>query len=693
MRDPHPLFDARHYVSQWPAGAVRSVTPLTHFVQFGGRAGVSPHPLFDAAFYLAQRPDLVEAGVNPLVHYLATGASDAVDPHLLFSTRYYLATQPDVAPQNALEHFVRQGALEGRSPHPLFDIAYYWDRRPDVREQRVNPLLHYLEFGWKEGIDPHPLFDAGYYLDQADGLRGLETNPLVHFLRWGWRDGLRPNPWFDPTWYLQRHSDVGDVNPLVHFIEHGWREGRDPSAEFSMSRYLASNPDVAAANVNPLAHYVTRGRVEGREGAGPGHAISRSTTLRFDVRGTARTSRTIMCVGHVSPWPVAAGNQYVVSRLLHYFQGRGYRIVLVLAPIPNEPLAPGALEQLAAEYGNVVVCERSGKVDYRLRDMPDVLTPLGAAPVTEDLWSEPGPELHYCHDALMTVVRRLLDALGSTVVVAQYIFMTRLFPQMGPGVLRVIHTHDVFSQRAANVVAYGIADVEISEADEARLLNRGDVIMAITPDDAAALKRLAPARDIVLTKVDADVCRHAVWPSRPVVLLPGSANHLNTAGLRDFLKFAWPHVRQAVPAAELRVAGGVGRSVPPGTPGVAALGHVPDLGTEYQLARVVINPAVAGTGLKIKTVEALAQLRPVVGWPHNRDGLAPPLRRFVDEVTDWHAFADAVVRHLRADRSPFDARAIEDIAAELSASATYGELEDRISRFFANLHATVQTTR
>jgi hypothetical protein len=533
-----------------------------------------------------------------------------------------------------------------------------------------------------------------YYYGQADALRDLDINPLVHFLRWGWRDGLRPNPWFDPAWYLERNADLrGGVNPLVHFVEHGWREGRDPSPEFSLARYRAANPDVEAAGVNPLTHYLAYGRAEGRGGVDAGRSVSKAAALRLRVHGSARTAQTVMCVGHVSPWPVSAGNQYALSRLLHYFQDRGYRIVLVLAPIPSEPLAPGALEQLAAEFGNVVICEASGTVEFRLRDVPDVLTPLAAAPPIHDFPSEPGPDLHYCHDALMAVVARLLDALGATAVLAEYVFMTRLFTCPRPNTLRIVHTHDVFSQKAANVVAYGIADAAITEAEEARLLNRADVVMAVTPEDAAVLKRLAPGRDVVLNRVDVAVRRDAEWARRPVVFLPASGNHLNVTGLRDFLKFAWPRVREAAPQAELRVAGGVGRSVPPGTPRVVVLGHVPDLGAEYQAARVVINPAVAGTGLKIKTVEALAQLRPVVGWPHNRDGLGPALLRFVDEVTDWHAFADAVVRHLRLDRSPFDARAIEDIAAELSPSASYGELEDRIARFFAGVQARVQTTR
>lgn len=679
MRSPHPLFDPAHYVAQWPDGWTSGVTPLTHFLQVGGIAGASPHPLFDSRTYLSRRPDLVSAGINPLMHYLRTAADEMADPHPLFSSRYYLMTQPDVGDTNPLEHFLRHGGVEGRSPHPLFDIAYYWQQRPDLRARAINPLLHYLAFGHREHDRPHPFFDTTYYVRQAGALPRLGINPLLHFLERGWLDGLRPNTWFDPEWYRERNPEVHDMNPLVHFAEHGCRQGRLPSAAWEHPDVRARHPEVAA--------YIERAERSAYRG-GPGRSFARRVPVRLDVSGTvtgrpvAGTARTILCVGHVSPWPVAAGNQYALSRLLHYFQRRGYRIVLVLAPIPEEPLAAGALEHLVREFGNVVICDRSGTVRFSLRDVPDVLTPLGRPGLVETVWTEPGPDLSFCHDAVVAVVRRLVETLGSAAILGQYIFMTRLFPLLGAEALRIVHTHDVFSQKASNVVAYGIADLEISEAEEGRLLRRADLIMAVTPEDAAVLRRIAPSTDVVLNKVDAEVTPGSPWPTRPVVFLPASGNKLNVTGLRDFLRFAWPAVCARVPAAEFRVSGGVGRAVPPGTPGVVALGHVPDLGIEYAGARVVINPAVAGTGLKIKTVEALAHLRPVVGWPHNRDGLAPALLPYVDEVTDWEGFADAVVRHVSRDTPPFDADAAAMVARELSPRESYGELEARIERFF-----------
>ena len=68
------------------------------------------------------------------------------------------------------------------------------------------------------------------------------------------------------------------------------------------------------------------------------------------------------------------------------------------------------------------------------------------------------------------------------------------------------------------------------------------------------------------------------------------------------------------------------------------LGRVDDLAELYRSARVVINPVLAGTGLKIKTVEALSRLRPIVTWPTGVEGLPETLKTLCDVVDNWFEF-------------------------------------------------------
>jgi hypothetical protein len=118
------------------------------------------------------------------------------------------------------------------------------------------------------------------------------------------------------------------------------------------------------------------------------------------------------------------------------------------------------------------------------------------------------------------------------------------------------------------------------------------------------------------------------------------------------------------------VAGNVSGTLEVDVPGVIRLGPVADLRPLYSQARVVINPAVAGTGLKIKTLEALGHLRPIVTWPIGTDGFAPELAALCVTVQDWYDFSRRVAALLSAEKPPCFSRAERDMIVKLMSPAT-----------------------
>ena len=131
------------------------------------------------------------------------------------------------------------------------------------------------------------------------------------------------------------------------------------------------------------------------------------------------------------------------------------------------------------------------------------------------------------------------------------------------------------------------------------------------------------------------------------------------------------------------MAGRLGRAVPGGTQGVDVLGHVEDLGAWYSRARVVVNPAAAGTGLKVKTVEALGHLRPIVAWPNGCGRPSAGHLTLVRPVEDWLEFAERVSGWLRASGACLrraDRRGAHP--AQLSADHVYADVESCLSRLF-----------
>jgi len=167
----------------------------------------------------------------------------------------------------------------------------------------------------------------------------------------------------------------------------------------------------------------------------------------------------------------------------------------------------------------------------------------------------------------------------------------------------------------------------------------------------------------------ADAPRHSILPNIPYnsedvsISGEGEPNEVlfvgdlqlppNRDGLEKYLAEAWPHVRQAVPEAILRI---VGRGLSEDQrarwsqiPGVDVIGFAPDLKTCYERAAICVVPVFYGGGTKIKVLEALLHGRPVVTTEHamrgyvalNADGPAALA------ALDVHSLAEGSIMLLR----------------------------------------------
>jgi glycosyltransferase involved in cell wall biosynthesis len=106
-----------------------------------------------------------------------------------------------------------------------------------------------------------------------------------------------------------------------------------------------------------------------------------------------------------------------------------------------------------------------------------------------------------------------------------------------------------------------------------------------------------------------------------------------------------------------------------------------ELAREYQAAHVVVNPQLAGTGLKIKCVEALSAGCPLVTNRAGADGLEDGEGVAFLVSGDWHQFADHVVRLLTDDqmRLALEAQARAFAERMFSPDAVFSELASALA--------------
>src|SRR5271169_1039198 len=537
----------------------------------------------------------------------------------------------------------------------FFDSAYYLVQNPDVAAAGLDPLHHYLAHGGTEGRDPHEMFDSSYYLEQNPDVLASGVNPLLHFQLQGLAEGRRPHP----TYSASQYRAAADRGQAARKRDGAAIRAPNLRREPLPRRFQPSPLDVAPRHPGP----------------------------------TSAPTEKILVVSHVLPFPPRAGNEYRIHRMVQWLESVGYEVYLVVSPLPGETLKPDVVAQAAQEYRTLIVCQRDGTVLYN-SERPEILTmlsELGGGPLrsfdslerplrTERSKTVSDLERIFCPDYLVDLLLRLEKSLLPNVVICNYVFMSRFLPLLRRSVLKVIDTHDVFSTKSSKVLRFGVTgDIDITSADEAALLSRADLIVAIQPDEAIELKTLAPNRTIVTAGVDFELMREVPsLPTESIVLYVASRNALNVKGVRDFLSLAWPLIRRETKTARMLIVGPICDAIDEIVEGVELLGRVDRLEDVYTRAKVVVNLAVAGTGVKIKTLEALSHLRPIVVWPSGVDGVSLEARRFCDIAENWYDFARRVVSQLASDGARELSTHREELGKEFSPNIVYGALRAAI---------------
>jgi glycosyltransferase involved in cell wall biosynthesis len=264
-------------------------------------------------------------------------------------------------------------------------------------------------------------------------------------------------------------------------------------------------------------------------------------------------------------------------------------------------------------------------------------------------------------------VRTLLAAGGFDVAIVSYVFYSKLFESVPGAVLKLIDTHDVFSDRYRLYREHGQASEFFStgKAEEGKALDRADSVLAIQKWDASHFRSLTTRPVVVVGHlapladagpVNAAGCARAM-------LFVGSPMGINVHGVTWFIDRVLPAVRRRVPDAELWLAGGIGRRVASEAPGVRCFGFVDALGDLYRRAAVVINPQQFGTGLSIKSVDALLHGRPLVTTASGARGLEEGADAAFRQAGSAEEFGDLLVEVLR---DPAQSAALAGRAAEFA---------------------------
>lgn len=243
-------------------------------------------------------------------------------------------------------------------------------------------------------------------------------------------------------------------------------------------------------------------------------------------------------------------------------------------------------------------------------------------------WAEPGEDGYQIDDwvsqAQVDGFRALHDRIAPDVTIVNYIFFSRLLE--GLNSIKVLDLHD----RLARAEQYTSIGQEpkffyTTEARELQAVARADIALCIQDNEKAYFEK-AGVPVFTFGHILPRAYLDRRFSKLQTVGYIGAYNVFNIHAMERLLpEFA--RLAEEFPDLRLRLGGGICNAIPDTYPFVEKLGHVPTLAEFYGGIDLALNPTLVGTGLKIKTVEALSHGVPLVSTRVGMDGL-PALTEF-----------------------------------------------------------------
>lgn len=351
--------------------------------------------------------------------------------------------------------------------------------------------------------------------------------------------------------------------------------------------------------------------------------------------------KKILIISPCGTHPPTEGNRQRVLSLAEALTDAGHQVHLAL--LPNNKFEGGEPDAMRDYWGDrlhSLYPFHRWTPGFRLRRM--AARPLSA--VLRRLLGAPAPvdgipsidTMYYdWWDAqlMLLQLRQRFD-----VVFAEYVFVSRALANFPAAVRRIVDTHDIFSGRddalrnSRNIASDWLSTDPVSEG---RALDRADAVLGIQDEESEQLRRLTHRPVVTVGHFIAPVAGTAADADGPAsrILFVGSANAINVDGCAWFLDQVMAPVAGAVPGLCLRIVGGAGPALAQrygADPRLEVAGQVATLDSEYAAADVVINPVQFGTGLAIKSIEALAHGAALLCTPEGARGIrlgdddAPP---------------------------------------------------------------------
>jgi len=218
--------------------------------------------------------------------------------------------------------------------------------------------------------------------------------------------------------------------------------------------------------------------------------------------------------------------------------------------------------------------------------------------------------------AVTDITQRILNIWDISHCLANYVWFSRWLEHVPAGIPKYLDTHDMFANRNKNLKRDGMNArwYSTTRAEETKALNRADVVLAIQSSEAETFRRVTEAKVATLGHYVPPHFLNSVQRTPHKKLKAGylaSNNPINQHSLHKLTQELANHPN-LLDLVSFQLAGAVCNSGVADDSPFEKLGFVENVDSFYADMDIILNPNIGGTGLKIKSVEALSFGKPLI---------------------------------------------------------------------------------
>ena len=357
-------------------------------------------------------------------------------------------------------------------------------------------------------------------------------------------------------------------------------------------------------------------------------SISKAKAARHGILTTQDKASNLNQRRHIlyfSPFPshpASHGNQTTIQKFGQFLQSEGHLVHFAL--MKSHMYSEKDLDDMAAAWDSFDLI----KVD-RFPSCDGNIIPF-------DTWYVVG---------LGEQIASLCTKYHIDTIICSYIFQSKLLDYVPSYILKIIDTHDKFTDRYTILDKLGKQREFFSctQQEEGMYLSRADVVLARRDEEATYFDSISTAKVYTVPHIED---RAYLKKSANELSKIGMVASCNLINLDIVVSFIVELIRQQSGELpfEIHVAGEVKsllnledpqQESVVSHPSVHFIGYVDDIRDFYESVDMIICPIMSGTGINVKTVQALAYGMPLLATRHASKGIPSdlPLHQFSNVST------------------------------------------------------------